>query len=203
MFQKLLTNSQGINSTLRSFVIPEENTSPIVNRLSTYRGTVTKSQLESDSVTQHLTGRPCTQTWSAYQRHFIIYPISNGSSYSLGGTHPPLPSQSSYSSPASHSSDDWNATGSASVLQTQFKHFSPEVQKILSIATEIREWPLAEVPKLPRWTSQSARVVLMGDAAHATFPFLGQGAAMATEDAVVLAECLGRAKLCVLSNPLV
>lgn len=35
----------------------------------------------------------------------------------------------------------------------------------------------------------------MGDAAHATFPFLGQGAAMATEDAVVLAECLGRAKL--------
>ena len=30
----------------------------------------------------------------------------------------------------------------------------------------------------------------MGDAAHATSPYIGQGAAMAMEDAVVLAMCL-------------
>lgn len=35
------------------------------------------------------------------------------------------------------------------------------------------------------------RVVLIGDAAHATSPHVGQGAAMAIEDAVVLAEVLG------------
>ena len=34
------------------------------------------------------------------------------------------------------------------------------------------------------------RVVLMGDAAHATTPNMGQGACMAIEDAVVLANCL-------------
>jgi 2-polyprenyl-6-methoxyphenol hydroxylase-like FAD-dependent oxidoreductase len=32
------------------------------------------------------------------------------------------------------------------------------------------------------------RVVLIGDAAHATSPHVGQGAAMAMEDAIVLAE---------------
>jgi 2-polyprenyl-6-methoxyphenol hydroxylase-like FAD-dependent oxidoreductase len=41
---------------------------------------------------------------------------------------------------------------------------------------------------LPRWSS--GRVVLVGDAAHATTPGVGQGAAQAIEDAVVLAERL-------------
>jgi 2-polyprenyl-6-methoxyphenol hydroxylase-like FAD-dependent oxidoreductase len=36
------------------------------------------------------------------------------------------------------------------------------------------------------------RVVLIGDAAHATTPHLGQGAGMAIEDAIVLAELLGQ-----------
>jgi 2-polyprenyl-6-methoxyphenol hydroxylase-like FAD-dependent oxidoreductase len=41
---------------------------------------------------------------------------------------------------------------------------------------------------LPRWSD--GRVVLIGDAAHATTPGVGQGAAQAIEDAVVLADRL-------------
>jgi 2-polyprenyl-6-methoxyphenol hydroxylase-like FAD-dependent oxidoreductase len=41
---------------------------------------------------------------------------------------------------------------------------------------------------LPRWSK--GRVVLVGDAAHATTPGVGQGAAQAIEDAVVLADQL-------------
>jgi 2-polyprenyl-6-methoxyphenol hydroxylase-like FAD-dependent oxidoreductase len=37
------------------------------------------------------------------------------------------------------------------------------------------------------------RVVLLGDAVHATTPHLGQGAGMAIEDSVVLAEEIARA----------
>ena len=43
---------------------------------------------------------------------------------------------------------------------------------------------------LPRWSD--GRVVLIGDAAHATTPGVGQGAAQAIEDAVVLADRLAR-----------
>jgi 2-polyprenyl-6-methoxyphenol hydroxylase-like FAD-dependent oxidoreductase len=42
---------------------------------------------------------------------------------------------------------------------------------------------------LPRWSRD--RIVLLGDAAHATTPGVGQGAAQAIEDAVVLADRLG------------
>jgi 2-polyprenyl-6-methoxyphenol hydroxylase-like FAD-dependent oxidoreductase len=43
---------------------------------------------------------------------------------------------------------------------------------------------------LPRWSER--RVVLVGDAAHATTPGVGQGAAQAIEDAVVLADRLAQ-----------
>ena len=42
------------------------------------------------------------------------------------------------------------------------------------------------LPPLERWSN--GRVVLLGDAAHATTPGVGQGAAMAIEDAVVLVQ---------------
>lgn len=48
-----------------------------------------------------------------------------------------------------------------------------------------------EVVMLPRPWHQG-RVILIGDAAHASTPHLGQGAAMAIEDAVVLAELVAR-----------
>lgn len=45
-----------------------------------------------------------------------------------------------------------------------------------------------ELPALRRWSN--GRVALLGDAAHAMTPNLGQGGCLAIEDAVVLADCL-------------
>jgi 2-polyprenyl-6-methoxyphenol hydroxylase-like FAD-dependent oxidoreductase len=49
--------------------------------------------------------------------------------------------------------------------------------------------PVESCVLAPPW--EWGRVVLIGDAAHATSPHVGQGAAMAIEDAVVLADVLG------------
>ncbi len=46
------------------------------------------------------------------------------------------------------------------------------------------------IDPLPRWSR--GRVVLLGDAAHATTPGIGQGAAQAIEDARVISEQLTR-----------
>ena len=44
------------------------------------------------------------------------------------------------------------------------------------------------IPSLPAW--HRGAVCLIGDAAHAIGPHVGQGASLALEDAVVLAKCL-------------
>ncbi|HEX5692554.1 MAG TPA: NAD(P)/FAD-dependent oxidoreductase [Roseiflexaceae bacterium] len=57
-------------------------------------------------------------------------------------------------------------------------------------ATEgaIGRYPIYDIPTLPRW--HAGPVVLIGDAAHATSPSAGQGASLALEDAIVLAQCM-------------
>ncbi|GAA3542772.1 FAD-dependent monooxygenase [Nonomuraea rosea] len=48
--------------------------------------------------------------------------------------------------------------------------------------------PVHDLPPVPVW--HRGRVLLTGDAAHATSPSSGQGASLAIEDAIVLARCL-------------
>jgi 2-polyprenyl-6-methoxyphenol hydroxylase-like FAD-dependent oxidoreductase len=56
----------------------------------------------------------------------------------------------------------------------------------LTPSTEILQTDVYELPRLKAWGH--GRITLLGDAAHAMTPNLGQGGGMALEDAVVLAE---------------
>lgn len=59
---------------------------------------------------------------------------------------------------------------------------------IRQLQGEFGVYPLYDVPALPTW--HRGPVTLIGDAAHATSPYGGQGASMAMESAIVLAKCL-------------
>jgi FAD-dependent urate hydroxylase len=54
--------------------------------------------------------------------------------------------------------------------------------------TPLLPWNTYDFPRVPVWHRN--RMVIIGDAAHATSPTAGQGASMAVEDAVELARCL-------------
>ncbi|WP_285728249.1 FAD-dependent monooxygenase [Psychromicrobium xiongbiense] len=51
-------------------------------------------------------------------------------------------------------------------------------------------WTTYDMPVVEHWHDGQGRMVLVGDAAHATSPSAGQGAAMSLEDVVILAQCL-------------
>ena len=51
-------------------------------------------------------------------------------------------------------------------------------------------WAFYGIPPLPRWASESNRVVIVGDSAHAIPPTAGQGVNQAFEDVTTLAALL-------------
>lgn len=65
---------------------------------------------------------------------------------------------------------------------------SPVPAIVAATTGEIGRWPTYDIPSLPTW--HQGRVCLLGDAAHATSPHVGQGASTALEDAAELARCL-------------
>lgn len=79
-------------------------------------------------------------------------------------------------------------------LQAYLRDFpAPMVQGVIEQITEVEKIiysPLKTLMMSAPWYKN--RVVMIGDAAHATIPQLGSGAALAIEDAVVLAEELAK-----------
>ncbi|MEO0895040.1 MAG: FAD-dependent monooxygenase [Bacteroidota bacterium] len=73
-----------------------------------------------------------------------------------------------------------------------FKHYNGLVQAMIaSTPTEaIHEAPITDLYPQAGWYQDD--VCLIGDAAHATTPNMGQGACQAIEDAYVLSECMGK-----------
>ena len=78
----------------------------------------------------------------------------------------------------------------AGELQERFREFSPQVLALLAATPvdAILRNDIVDFAPLPSWTR--GRVTLLGDAAHAMTPNLGQGACQAIEDAIVLAATL-------------
>ena len=78
-------------------------------------------------------------------------------------------------------------------MQDEFAEFGGPARPFLeelSAGSEVIYTAVEEVAAAPPW--HAGRVVLVGDAAHASTPFMGQGGAMAVEDGVVLADLLSR-----------
>jgi 2-polyprenyl-6-methoxyphenol hydroxylase-like FAD-dependent oxidoreductase len=77
-------------------------------------------------------------------------------------------------------------------LREVLRDFAEPAGALLDAAPDVAAYGAAiEEVDLPSWSSGG--VLLIGDAAHATSPNMAQGAAMAVEDAIVLAESLASA----------
>jgi len=79
--------------------------------------------------------------------------------------------------------------------ETLFQHSLSTVDRSVAQNSpeEILRTDISDLKPLPKWSS--GRIGLIGDAAHATTPNLGQGGAMAVEDALALADSFAQAGL--------
>ena len=86
--------------------------------------------------------------------------------------------------------EGWMIPAPLDEFLAEFASFDEGTRTIISRPApgQVFKWGLFGRPWLEQWSS--GRVVLLGDAAHPMLPFLGQGAANALEDAMILTRCL-------------
>jgi salicylate hydroxylase len=88
------------------------------------------------------------------------------------------------------SEESWTAKFPWEKLKADFRGWHPDIQLIIDKAEKDQcfRWSLFYRPPITNWSTQ--RATMLGDAVHATLPYLAQGAAMAIEDGAVLTRAL-------------
>jgi 2-polyprenyl-6-methoxyphenol hydroxylase-like FAD-dependent oxidoreductase len=124
-------------------------------------------------------GHPEVAGWNAWlgpDRGFLLLGIGGGRVYGFVDVR-------------STTADD-PTRGDPTRLRASFAEFVDPVPAMLDEALRTAELWFAPVEEVTPPTWSKGRVVLIGDAAHASSPNMAEGASMAMEDALVLAEAL-------------
>jgi 6-hydroxynicotinate 3-monooxygenase len=162
--------ADGVQSVVRTQLFGEE--APHFTGRIAYRTVYPARLLEGLEIAN------CTKWWGE-DRHVVIYPVKPDRSELYFVTSQPEPG---------FEIESWSATGDVKMLRDAFDGFHPEVRRVLGAAPEVHKRPLVDREPLARWVDGNA--ALLGDACHPMTPYMAQGAAMAIEDAAVLARCL-------------
>jgi salicylate hydroxylase len=164
---RALIACDGMWSNIRERIVGDGK--PRVSGHIAYRGVLKRADVPDDL------WRPDVVLWAGPRTHFVHYPLRRGELYNLVAVFH-----------SDHYEEGWNAEGSKEVMWQHFKMQVPQVLRMLERIETWRMWVLCDREPVKDWTK--GNVTLLGDAAHPMLQYLAQGACMATEDAVVLAE---------------
>ncbi len=166
-----LLGCDGLWSRIRQQVIGDGR--PVVSGHIAYRAVLPMDQVPA--------GVPRDEVllWGGPKMHLVHYPLRRGELMNLVAV---------FHSDAY--SEGWDSAGDTALLWQHFAGARPEVRMLLEKIETWKYWVLCDREPTRGWVQ--GRVALLGDAAHPMLQYLAQGANMALEDAVCLADQLGR-----------
>jgi 2-polyprenyl-6-methoxyphenol hydroxylase-like FAD-dependent oxidoreductase len=181
----LLIGADGIHSTVRRYLYPQEGP-PQWSGNVLWRGVSQGPPFR--------TGRSMIQ--GGTRRHkFVAYPIGPAGEDGMCTIN--WIAELDRRAHGLASREDWNRRGDLADFLPPFETWRwdwLDVPGLIAGADHVYEFPMVDRDPLPRWTS--ARVTLLGDAAHPMYPIGSNGASQAVLDARALADaCLAEPDL--------
>ena len=166
----VLIGADGWRSVIRNTLWGECN--PHFSGMVTWRGLIPMKDLPAH-MQVHV-----GSTWIGPGAHVVSYPLHRGAIMNFVATI----ENKTWSSQAGCE------PGTTEECLDDFKGWHEDVQTMIRLCPSLLKWALMKREPIERWSL--GRVSLVGDACHATLPFLAQGAVHSIEDGVVLARCL-------------
>jgi salicylate hydroxylase len=168
----VLVGADGIRSVIRAGLFGPE--SPTFTGNVAWRGLVPADRLPTGLI------HPVAGVWWGPGKHFVHYFVRGGE----------LVNCVCVVEKEGWEVESWTERGDQAELRADFNGWHETIQALIDNMDPEAcfKWARFDRPPMPRWSE--GRVTLLGDACHPTLPFMAQGAAMAIEDAAILARCL-------------
>ena len=167
-----LIGADGIHSAVHAHLIGKS--SPKFTGNVAWRGLVPVAAVSDNMIP------PDATVWMGPRRHLVTYYVRGGKLINFVAVE----------ERKNWTEDGWNIPGDIDELRQAFARWDAPVVDLLSACEECYLWGLFDHAPLPTWVK--GRIALLGDACHPMLPFVAQGAAMAIEDAIMLAENLSK-----------
>jgi salicylate hydroxylase len=169
----VVVGADGIHSVLRPYVFPPSH--PVFSGSVAYRGTVRADLVPNWPQEAWL-------MWLGKAKRFLVYPLRAGALINYVGF---VPADAEMKELMKES---WSAPGDANALRREFADWDARIGGLLRGVDKTFRSALYDRDPLPTWSR--GRLTLLGDAAHAMLPHLGQGANQSIEDGMALATIL-------------
>ena len=144
--------------------------------------TAWRALVEMSSLPAVLRNVDRVDVWLGPQLHAVAYPVRGGAALNVIVV--------AESAPAGDARD-WDQASSLDALKQATGNTGAALQALLEAMPSWRAWTLFDrAPLTSAGDMADGRIALLGDAAHPMLPYLAQGAGMAIEDAMALADAL-------------
>ncbi|OQD70016.1 hypothetical protein PENDEC_c027G06289 [Penicillium decumbens] len=148
-----------------------------------YRLLLSTEEMRKDPELAPFVNDPQVNYWLGPDAHAVNYVLRGGGLFNMVLLVPDdIPEESLAST----------IEGNVEEMCALFEGWDPRIQKLLKLCESVQKWRLCIRFGEFDWAHPSAAWVMIGDAVHATLPYLASGAGMAFEDGAVLGECLSR-----------
>ncbi len=169
---ELVVGADGIKSAVRTHVLGDD--APVFTGQVAWRCMVPTERIPTALRTEVV-----STIWCGPRNHAVTYYLRGGEWVNFVGC---------VERPCEEG--NWTTRRPWAELDADYAGWHPMVRAVIDRVErgQCFRWALNQRAPSPRWSSE--RITLLGDAVHATLPYMAQGAAMAIEDAAVLARAL-------------
>ncbi|EXJ78896.1 hypothetical protein A1O3_08396 [Capronia epimyces CBS 606.96] len=177
----LVVGADGINTQLREMLLGKADPPALTGDLA-YRLLLSTKEMLKDPELAEFVQKPQVNYWLGPDAHAVNYVLRGGELFNMVLLVP----------------DDMPAgaktlEGNVEEMRALYKDWDPRIPKLLNLCESVYKWRLCIRLGMDCWSHPSGAWTMMGDAVHATLPYLASGAGMCFEDAAVLGELFSRA----------